>query len=88
MNITLKLHGKPLPPEVMLNLMYEVRAAAEVYRSTFATGQLIKMVTSRVIEVTKSVTDHVYFSDVDRPGVDLTIRFFEFPSSLDDEVTA
>jgi len=84
MNILLKLHGKPLPAEVLVSLMIEVRAAAESYRSTFMTGQLIKMVTSRVIEVTESVTDHVYFSDVDRPGVDLTIRFFEFQSSLDE----
>jgi hypothetical protein len=51
------------------------------------TGQLVKMITSRTIEVTESVTDHVYFSDVERPGVNITIRFFEFPSSLGDEVT-
>lgn len=86
MKITLKLHGKPLPDDALVSLMIEVRAASEAYRSTFMTGQLIKMITSRVTEVTESVTDHVYFSDVDRPGVDITIRFFEFPSSLDDEV--
>ena len=88
MNIVLKLQGKPLPPEVMVNLMYEVRAAAEVYRSTFLTTKLINMITARVADVTKSVTDHIYFGDVDRPGIDITIRFFEFPSCLDDEVVA
>ncbi|OCP07969.1 MULTISPECIES: hypothetical protein [unclassified Ensifer] len=76
MNILVKLNGKPLPTDNLADLMIEVRAASEAYRKPHITEQLQTMVVARVRDALKGVCDDIGTADHDRPGVDITVRFF------------